>query len=52
MDSHYIVPGRVAIGKELHKVVIELEAKISSFLLEANEANKVSIRIGIWSNRG
>ena len=49
MDSRYIVPGRVAIGKELDKVVIELKAKISSFLLEAN---KISICVDIWSKRG
>ena len=48
MDSRYTVPGRVAIGKEIDKVVIELKAKISSFVLEAN---KISICADIWSKR-
>ena len=49
MDSSYPVPGRVAIGKELDKVMIELKAKISSYLLEAN---KISICADIWSKKG
>lgn len=49
MDSRYIVQGRVAIRKELDKVVIELKAKISSFLLEVNKSR---ICVDIWSKRG
>lgn len=49
MDSRYIVPGQVAIGKELDKVVIELKAKISSFLLEVNKSR---ICVDIWSKKG
>jgi len=49
MDSQYTVPGRVAIGKEIYKVVIELKAKIGSFLLQAN---RISICADIWSKRG
>jgi len=49
MDSGYTVPGRGAIGKEIDKVVIELKAKIGSFLLKAN---KISMCADIWSKRG
>ena len=34
MDRRYTVPGRAAIGNEIEKVVIELNAKIGSFLQE------------------
>ena len=33
MDNRYTVPGRAVIRKEVDKVVIELKAKTSSFLL-------------------
>ena len=49
MDSWYTVPGRVVIGKEIEKVVIESKAKIGSF---SQEANKISICADIWSKKG
>ena len=45
MDSHFVVPDRSVVGKELNKVLIELKAKIGSFLLEAHKINNcVDIR--------
>ena len=49
MDSRFVVPGRSVVGKELDKVLIELKAKIGSYLLEAN---KVSICVDMWSKKG
>ena len=49
MDSRYQMPSRSAISKEIDKVLIELKAKIGSYL---EEANKVSICADIWSKRG
>ena len=49
MDSQYQMPNRSAIRKEIDKVLIELNAKISSY---SQEANKVSICADIWSKRG
>ena len=49
MDNRFVVPGRSVVGKELDKVLIELKAKIGSFLLEAN---KMSICVDIWSKKG
>lgn len=49
MDNCFVVPGRSVVGKELNKVLIELKAKIGSFLLEAN---KMSICVDIWSKKG
>ena len=49
LDRCYSVPGRVCIGKELQKLLIELKAKIGSFL---EEANKISICADIWSKKG
>ena len=49
VDSRYTIPGRAAMGRELNKVMIELKAKISSYLLEAN---KVSITADIWTKKG
>ena len=47
-DSHFVVPARSVIGKEIDKVLIELKAKIGSYLLEAH---KISICVDIWSKR-
>ena len=49
MDNRFVVPGRSVVGKELDKVLIELKAKIGSFLLEAN---KMSICVDIRSKKG
>ena len=49
LDSRYQVPSRPAIAKELDKVLIELKAKIGSYL---QEANKVSVCADIWTKRG
>ena len=49
MDCRYSVPGRAFISKELEAIYIELRAKITSFL---QQANKVSICADIWSKKG
>lgn len=49
MDRRYTVPGRAAIRNEIEKVVIELKAKIGSFL---QESKKISICADIWSKKG
>ena len=49
LDGRYTMPGRAAMMKEIDKVVIELKAKISSYL---QEASKVSICADIWSKKG
>ena len=49
LDSRYSVPGSTLIVKEVQKILIELKAKISFFLAEAN---KVSIRADVWSKKG
>lgn len=37
LDKRYQVPGRSVITKELQQVVIELKAKASTFIAEANK---------------
>ena len=49
LDHQYQVPGRAAVKKELLKVMIELKAKASSYI---QEANKVSICADIWLKKG
>ena len=49
LDSCYTVPGKTLIAKEVQKFLIELKAKIGSFLAEAN---KVSICADVWSKKG
>ena len=48
LDHRYQVPGRAAVKKELLQVMIELKAKVSSYI---QEANKVSICADIWSKK-
>ena len=45
-DQHYQVPGRAPLKRELEKLMIELKAKASSYI---QEANKVSVCADIWS---
>ena len=49
LDHRCQVPGRAAVKKELLQVMIELKAKASSYI---QEANKVSICADIWSKKG
>lgn len=49
LDPRYSVPSRQVIVKEVEKVVIELKAKIGSYL---EEASKVSITADLWSKKG
>ena len=49
LDHRYQVPGRAAVKKELLQGMIELKAKASSYI---QEANKVSICADIWSKKG
>ena len=48
LDHRYQVSGGAAVNKELLKVMIELKAKASSYI---QEANKVSIWADIWLKR-
>lgn len=45
LDSHYSAPSRTLIVKEVQKILIELKAKISSYL---DQARKVSICADAW----
>ena len=48
-DPRYLVPSRTVISKELENVYIELKAKMSCFI---QEANKIGLTADVWSKKG
>ena len=48
-NNHYSSPSRTLIVKEVQKVLIELKARIGTFL---HEARKISICGDVWSKEG
>ena len=49
LDNRYSTPSRTLIVKEVQKVLIELKARIGTFL---QEARKISICADVWSKKG
>ena len=49
LDNRYSTPSRTLIVKEVQKVLIELKARIGTFL---HEARKISICADVWSKKG
>ena len=48
-DPHYIVRGRMALSREINKVLVDLKANFGSYL---QDARNVSITADIWSKKG
>ena len=48
-DPRYIVPGRMALSREINKVLVDSKANIGPYL---QDARKASITADIWSKKG
>lgn len=49
LDPRYPVPGRGVISEEIEKILIELKAKMSTYI---SSANKIAITCDVWSKKG